>query len=68
MMDQVYLQEAKWADIDLVHAIIGGQKYLFEHIIRRYNQRLFRMGMSILNDNSQTEEAMQVAYINAYEH
>ena len=36
--------------------------------MRSYNQRLYRIGMSILNDDQDAEDAMQTAYINAYEH
>lgn len=55
-------------DEDLVKKIAAGEKQLFEIIIRRYNQRLFRIGMSILSNDADAEEAMQAAYINAYEH
>jgi len=55
-------------DEELVKKIVSGDKYLFEIIIRRYNQRLYRIGMSILNNDTEAEEAMQAAYINAYEH
>jgi RNA polymerase sigma factor (sigma-70 family) len=36
--------------------------------MRCYNQRLYRIGMSILNNEQEAEDAMQTAYINAYEH
>ena len=52
---------------ELVERIAKGEKDLFEIIIRRYNQRLYRIGMSILNDDQEAEDAMQTAYISAYE-
>jgi len=52
----------------LVRRILAGEKRLFEYIMRSYNQRLYRIGMSILNDEQEAEDAMQTAYINAYEH
>jgi RNA polymerase sigma factor (sigma-70 family) len=52
----------------LINRIVSGEKKLFEHIMRRHNQSLFRIGMSILNNDMETEDAMQTAYINAYEH
>ena len=52
----------------LIKRVIAGEKELFEVIVRRYNQRLFRIGMAILGSDTETEEAMQAAYINAYEH
>jgi RNA polymerase sigma-70 factor (ECF subfamily) len=55
-------------DAELVIRILAGEKQLFEQIMRRHNQRLFRIGMSILGNNAAVEEAMQVSYIKAYEH
>ncbi len=52
----------------LIGRILSGEKKLFELIMRRYNQRLFRIGMSILNNDTETEDAMQSSYIKAYEH
>jgi len=46
---------------------LHGEKDLYSIIVRRYNQRLYRVGMSIINDEAEVEDAMQVAYINAYE-
>lgn len=54
-------------DCELVDRIVKGDKELFETIIRRYNQRLYRIGMSVLNNEPETEDAMQTAYIHAYE-
>lgn len=55
------------SDVDLIKGILNGEKNLYTHIVRRYNQRLYRVGMSILSDDVEVEDAMQVAYINAYE-
>jgi RNA polymerase sigma factor (sigma-70 family) len=55
-------------DEEIIARILAGEKRLFEQLIRRYNQRLYRMGMSILENETEAEEAMQTAYINAYEH
>lgn len=44
-----------------------GEKNLYAVIVRRYNQRLYRIAMSIINDDAEVEDVMQVAYINAYE-
>lgn len=55
-------------DEELIAEILNGKKRLFEQLIRKYNQRLYRMGIAILGDEMETEDAMQMAYINAYEH
>lgn len=67
-MEQTIIQAEQTPDAELIKRILAGEKRLFEQIIRKYNQRLFRVGMSILNDDMEAEEAMQTAYINAYEH
>jgi len=55
-------------DEEIIKRITTGEKQLFEIIIRRYNQRLYRIGMSILGNDQEVEEAMQASYISAYEH
>jgi RNA polymerase sigma factor (sigma-70 family) len=53
---------------ELIEDILAGEHSLYEYFIRKYNQRLFRTGMSILNDDMEVEDAMQTAYVKAYEH
>lgn len=54
------------SDAEIIGRIIAGEKRLFEVIIRRYNQRMYRVGMAVLNNEQDVEDAMQTAYINAY--
>jgi RNA polymerase sigma factor (sigma-70 family) len=67
-MDLTILSAGQIPDEVLIKKIISGDKQLFGQIMRSYNQRLYRIGMSILNDDQDAEDAMQTAYINAYEH
>jgi RNA polymerase sigma-70 factor (ECF subfamily) len=53
---------------ELIGRILKGEKSLFEIIIRRYNQQLYRIGMSVLDNEAEVEDAMQGAYTKAYEH
>ena len=55
------------SDNELITRILQGDKNLYAIIVRRYNQRLYRIGMSIINDDIEIEDVMQVTYINAYE-
>jgi len=55
------------ADTELIAMILQGQKDLYTIIVRRYNQRLYRIGMSIINDDAEIEDVMQAAYLKAYE-
>jgi len=56
------------SESELIEDILAGEHGLYEYFIRKYNQRLFRTGMSILNNDMEVEDAMQTAYIKAYEH
>jgi RNA polymerase sigma factor (sigma-70 family) len=67
-MNQSVLQTEDVPDTVLIQNILDGKPRLFEYIIRRYNKRLYRLGMSILSDEMEVEDAMQVSYIKAYEH
>jgi RNA polymerase sigma factor (sigma-70 family) len=53
-------------DHELITRILKGEKALYAIIVRRYNQRLYRAGMSIINDETEVEDAMQDTYINAW--
>lgn len=55
------------SDEEVISRVLNGEKELYAILVRRYNQRLYRVGMSILNDDAEVEDVMQVAYINAYE-
>jgi RNA polymerase sigma factor (sigma-70 family) len=55
------------SDQEIITRILQGEKNLYALVVRRYNQRLYRVAMSIINDDAEVEDIMQVAYINAYE-
>src|SRR5438067_652067 len=57
-----------WTDEEVVNCILGGELELYEIIMRRYNQRLCRVVMSIVRDGAEAEDVMQEAYVRAYEH
>ena len=56
------------SDEDVVRRVRDGEKALFEVLMRRYNQRLFRVARAILKDEAEAEDVMQQAYVNAYTH
>lgn len=49
-----------------IEQVLSGNTDAFEIIMRRYNQRLYRVAHSILNDSETAQDAMQQAYISAY--
>jgi RNA polymerase sigma factor (sigma-70 family) len=54
------------SDEQIVERILTGEKQLYEKLMRKYDQRLFRIGMSIINDEAEARDIMQNTYINAY--
>ena len=55
-------------DAEAVREVVDGNREMFEVIVRRYNQRLYRIGMGYLQDHAETEDAMQNAYVKAFLH
>ncbi len=56
------------ADEEVVHRIRGGDRDLFEILMRRHNQRLYRVARSILRDDHEAEDALQEAYVKCFSH
>src|SRR5215475_6916227 len=55
-------------DEEVVRRILQGETALYEIIMRRYNQRLYRVTRAILRDDAEAEDVMQDAYVRAYQH
>lgn len=55
-------------DVDVVRRVLAGETALFEILMRRYNQRIYRAVRSIVRDDHEAEDVMQQAYVNAYSH
>ena len=54
------------SDADLVARIGRRDQSAFETLMRRHNARLFRVARAILKDDSEAEDALQDAYLDAY--
>ena len=55
-------------DEEIVERVLRGETYLYEALMRKFNSRLYRICMAIINDDIEAEDVMQTAYINAYLH
>ena len=53
-------------DEEIVKRVLEGETSLFELLIRRYNQRLYRATRAILKNEEEAEDAMQEAYVRAF--
>ena len=56
-----------WTDQEIVERVKAGDTALYEIIMRRYNQRLYRVARAILHDDAEAEDVMQDAYVRAYQ-
>jgi RNA polymerase sigma-70 factor, ECF subfamily len=57
---------AALSDDEVVAQVLGGQVGLFEILMRRYNQRVFRVVRGILGDDTEAEDVTQEAYVKAF--
>ena len=55
-------------DADVVNRVAAGDTALFEILMRRHNQRMYRMARAILRVDDEVEDVLQQAYLNAYQH
>jgi RNA polymerase sigma-70 factor (ECF subfamily) len=56
------------SDEEVVTRVLAGETGMFEIIMRRHNQRLYRVARAILRNDGEAEDVMQDAYVRAYEH
>jgi RNA polymerase sigma-70 factor (ECF subfamily) len=56
------------SDEELVRRVARGETALFEVLLRRHDQRVYRTVRAILRDEDEVEDAMQQAWIAAYLH
>jgi RNA polymerase sigma-70 factor (ECF subfamily) len=55
-------------DEEVVGRVRTGEIALYEFVMRRYNQRLFRIARSIVYSDHEAEDVLQDAYVRAYVH
>jgi RNA polymerase sigma-70 factor (ECF subfamily) len=55
-------------DAEVVRRVREGETALFEVLVRRHDTRVYRTARAILRDESEAEDAMQSAWLHAYQH
>jgi len=55
-------------DAEIVDRVRAGETSLFEILMRRHNQRVYRVARAVIKDEADAEDVMQQAYINAFTH
>ncbi len=56
------------SDEAIITRVLGGDREAFGLLVGRYNQRLFRVARSILNNKADAEDAVQQGYLQAFSH
>lgn len=56
------------SDPQVVELVLAGQTALFEILMRRHNERLYRAARAIVLDEREAEDVVQQAWVNAYAH
>jgi len=55
-------------DADVVRRVVEGDTALFEILMRRHNQSVYRAVRAVLKADEEVEDVMQQAYLNAFAH
>src|SRR5690242_2032264 len=55
-------------DVEIVARVRAGETALFEDLMRRHNQRIYRVARAVVKDEAEAEDVMQQAYIKAFLH
>jgi RNA polymerase sigma-70 factor (ECF subfamily) len=56
------------SDLDLVHATQDGNVSAFEELVERYDRKLFRIAKHITHNREDSQDAVQEAFLKAFEH
>ena len=65
---EVATSQEPLSDEEVVARVLAGETAMFEIVMRRHNQLLYRVARSILRNDNEAEDVMQHAYVRAYEH
>lgn len=68
-MDSIRLQmtDSQLTDSEIVDLVIQGEKAYYELLMRRNNQKLYRVLRGYIKSTSEIEDVMQDTYVKAYE-
>ena len=55
-------------DGEVIRQVLHGNTAMFELLMRRYNERVYRAARAIVRDEQEAEDVMQQTYVNAFTH
>ena len=61
------VEQRSWTDEEIITRVMQGESALYELLIRRHNQKLYRAIRAVLKDDSEAEDVMQEAYVRAFQ-
>lgn len=56
------------SDVEVVERVRAGETGLYELLMRRHNQRLYRAIRSVIREDAEAEDILQETWVRAYEH
>ena len=63
---EVAIQQEPLSDEEVVARVLAGETAMFEIVMRRYNQRLYRTARAILRDDGEAEDVMQEIFVQVW--
>jgi RNA polymerase sigma-70 factor (ECF subfamily) len=64
----VSVEGVEYDDAAVIQQVLAGNTPMFELLMRRYNERVYRAARAIVRDDHEAEDVMQQAYVNAFTH
>lgn len=61
-------EQPEQTDEDVIREVLAGNTGMFELLMRRYNERVYRAARAIVRGEQDAEDVMQQAYVNAFTH
>jgi RNA polymerase sigma-70 factor (ECF subfamily) len=68
MTSAAVVGSAEQTDEAVIRQVLEGNTAMFELLMRRYNERVYRAARAIVRDEHEAEDVMQQAYVNAFTH
>lgn len=65
---QFVVREVVDEDLDLVHAAQSGDISAFDQLVRRYDQKLFRIAQTITHNREDSQDAVQETFLSVFQH
>src|SRR5512147_1692476 len=56
------------SDAEVIERVLAGDTGLYELLMRRYNQRVYRAVRAVLRNDAEAEDVMQEAYVRAFQY